>query len=980
MTPEPPRGASDQKGGPRRHRPPDGRRGGPRPAAARRPRDRLADHWGEGAEAPLTGDFPEIVCLDLEATGLSSGVDHVIEIGAVRFRGTEVIGRYHTLVNPGLRLPPMIRRLTGIADHDLAAAPRLSRILPELRSFIEGADLLAHGAGYDVTFLEEALGESVAGRAVYDSLEVARVVCPSAPSYSLGGLCDFVGLTHPRPHHALEDAEATFRLFIALIRLAAELPPKTLAELRRLAAGSRHSLGPFFQSLVDGGDGGDGGEGPGASAGFEDIAAMAAERARGKQPAGTAASTEPTRPAVMERLPSDEVAALVGPDGPLASEPGWEFREGQLEMCRAVAQALERDLSLVAEAGTGTGKSLAYLVPSLAWAASTGEQVCVSTYTINLQEQLLHKDLPLAARILGIPLRAVLLKGRTHYLSRVRWEQLLLGTALPLGGAAPPVAVEAVDAAELLIFKLKLTVWLSRTRTGDRDELRLFGQEERLWRSVASEWSDCRSPECLTGPRPCFYHLSRERATSADVVVVNHALLLADAFNESSSLARVRRLVLDEAHHLEDAATKGLTEQVREDDLTGLLTLAGGAVARGAGGTSPALEGLTAHVRRLFDELRAATRQAFGSELGRDLRIDAGRWAAAAIDIRGSLAALGPVEAAVVETRILRLLTIIQSADVEHVAWAAVGRDGRATLKRAPLDVAPILADAIFGGRDTVVVTSATLALNGSFEYFRRRTGLPASRLNELVLPSPFDFLQQALLCLPDDMPEPAEAGFEARLVDVVESLALSLRGRTLVLFTSSEQLAAASAELRRRLTGEGIEVLAQGRGAGSRRALVERFVSLREAILCGTNSFWEGIDLPGRALSCVVIARLPFAPPGEPVSRARSERLKDPFLELALPEAVLRLKQGFGRLIRRTTDRGAVVILDPRVSSRRYGVHFIEALPECGTYIGPADGLAAAVEEWIEDRHISFSNGTSRSQTEAETGPGTVRPGARQP
>jgi DNA polymerase III epsilon subunit family exonuclease len=910
-----------------------------------------------------------IVCLDLEATGLSPSIEHVIEIGAVKFRGAEVLARYHTLVNPGLRLPPMIRRLTGISDHELSGAPRLRQVLPALRDFIGDADLLAHGAGYDVAFLEEALGTSIGDRRVYDSIQVARVVFPAAPSYALGALCDLVGLEHPRPHHALEDAEATFRVFLALLHQAAALPVTTRDTLREITRGSRHSLATFFQALVP-------------QALVPGAAAMVAAPAMlpdvdGSGPHGQAPLLAPMEP--------DQVAAMLGPGGPLASEPGWELREGQQELCLAVAQAFDREINLVAEAGAGTGKSLAYLLPALAWAAAGRGQVCVSTYTITLQEQLLHKDLPLAARILGVPLRAVLIKGRGHYLSRLRWEQLLLGTTAADGGGEDS-AIEGIDPAELLTFKLKLAVWMGWTTTGDRDELRLFGQEERIWRSVASDWGDCRSIECISGPRPCFYHLSRQRASAADVVVVNHALLLADAFNENPGASRARHLILDEAHHLEEAATKGLTEEIREDDLLGLVGIAGS--GRGASDGIAASDGVTrldGAVRDLFEALREACRYLYGNELGRDLRLDEASLETAAMAgvqsatsrVSAALRGLPVSAAAVVEARVLRLLELTSRPDLGQVTWVGFGRDGRCTIRRAPLDVGPLLAGAVFEDRDSIILTSATLSLNGSFDYFRTRIGLSASRLSELVLPSPFDFLQQALLCLPDNLSAPPEEGFTEQLVSAVAETARQLSGRTLVLFTSTEQLVQASAQLRTELIGDGIEVLAQGRGAGSRRALVERFISLPDAVLCGTNSFWEGLDLPENALACVCIAKLPFAPPGDPVFRARSERLSDPFLELALPEAVLRLKQGFGRLIRRATDRGAVVILDRRVSTRAYGKHFLESLPQCSTFTGPVAEMPAAILEWVEDRNISFSDGASSRQTTPTAGPGPVRPGA---
>jgi ATP-dependent DNA helicase DinG len=919
------------------------------------PRGRVLDHW-ESESRGGDGDYPVIVCLDLEATGLSASVEHVIEIGAVKFRGAEVLGRFHTLVNPGVRLPPMIRRLTGIADGDLSRAPALREVLPGLREFIGGADLLAHGAGYDVTFLETTLGEgALAGRQVFDTIEIARVVAPSAASYSLSGLCELTGLRHPRPHHALEDAEATFRAFLALADLAAELPDAALAELRELTAWSDHSLRRFFHEIV---------------------------RQRPDSPPRLRPGRRPERDveARMERLPAEELAALLGASGPLATEPGWESREAQVEMCRAVAQAFERRLNVVVEAGTGTGKSLAYLLPALAHAASSGRQVYVSTYTINLQEQLLHKDLPLAARILGVPLRAVLLKGRSHYLSRLRWQQLVLGTE---GGREVQPDLEGINPDELLIFKLKVTVWLGRTSSGDRDELRLFGQEERIWRAVASEWADCPNASCLDGANPCFYHQSRRRALAADVVVVNHALLLADAFNERDTIAAVRCLVLDEAHHLEEAATRGLTEEAREDDVLQSLALARG-VLPAAARPGPELMTLESEVRAMFEAMRQAGRATWGLETGRELVLEAASWdeawmhpvSAAAGRAREAARRLPAPQASVVAPRLAGLLQMVQPGRPGRVTWFSFGRDGRTAVRSAPVDVAGALREAIFEDRDTVVLTSATLSLQGGFDYFRERVGLPASRLVEMTLPSPFDFLEQALLCIPDDVPPPAEDGFEDALVDVVTRTALRLRGRTLVLFTSSEQLRVVSDRVREGLRPEGIEVLAQGRGAGSKRALTERFASLPEAVLCGTNSFWEGLDLPGKSLSCVVIVRLPFAPPGDPVFRARSEGLRDPFLQLSLPEAVLRLKQGFGRLIRRASDRGAVVIFDRRVATRSYGQHFLESLPQCSSFRGPAADVPDAIESWLTDRRISFSDGefgTGRADPEAGAGP--VRP-----
>ncbi|GAC1334590.1 MAG: hypothetical protein NVSMB17_16430 [Candidatus Dormibacteria bacterium] len=926
------------------------------------PRGQVLDHW-EAESRRGTGEFPVIVCLDLEATGLSAAVEHVIEIGAVKFQGAEVIGRYHTLVNPGVRLPPMIRRLTGISDGELSRAPRLREVLPGLRSFIGEADLLAHGAGYDVTFLETTLGEgALDGRHVFDTIEIARVVAPSAPAYSLGGLCELSGLRHPRAHHALEDAEATFRVFLALAEMAAALPANTIDELRSLTADTGHSLRTFFHDIV-----------------VPTPPPPARLRPGRREQVDTAPSPR------TERRTLDQLVDLLGPSGPLAAEPGWELRDAQVEMCRAIGQAFERRLNVVVEAGTGTGKSLAYLLPALEHATSTGRQVYVSTYTINLQEQLLHQDLPLAARILGVPLRAVLLKGRAHYLSRLRWQQLVLGTR---GGSEAQPDLAGINPDELLIFKLKISVWLQRTTSGDRDELRLFGQEERIWRTVASEWTDCPNGSCLQGPNPCFYHQSRGRAAAADVVVVNHALLLADAFNERDTVAALRCLVIDEAHHLEEAATRGLTEEAREDDVLQSVALAAGVLPVGLR-PGAELTALEAEVRALFEAVRDAARATWGVETGRDLTLDASSWEQpwmetlqVAVERTGAAARRLPTpQATVVAPRVAGLLAMLRPGQTGRVTWFSYGRDGRTSIKSAPVDVDSALREAIFDDRDTVVMTSATLTLEGGFDYFRERVGLPPSRLVELVLPSPFDFLEQALLCIPDDVSPPGDDGFEDDLVAVISETALRLRGRTLVLFTSTEQLRAVSDRLRDRLHPEGIEVLAQGRGAGSKRALTERFASLQEAILCGTNSFWEGLDLPAKSLSCVVIVRLPFSPPNDPVFRARAEGLRDSFLQLALPEAVLRLKQGFGRLIRRATDRGAVVIFDRRVSTRSYGRHFLASLPQCSAFTGPAAEVPGEIERWLSGRGISFNDGENGgSVAGAKVGTGPVRAEAGRP
>ena len=902
----------------------------------------------------------QYAALDLETTGLDPQRDRVIELGAVAFTTEHVLETCHAMVDPGRQVPQAVLNLTGIDPDDLAGAEAPEVALARLKEFLRGRRPVGHGATLDVDFLRSA-GLWEDGSEVLDTLHLARILMPGAASHSLPLLAAELGLEHPRPHRALDDAEATRQLLLRLREEAAALDEPLKESILALVAPYPWPVARFFAEALA-----EAGPGSGLRIGARRVGRDRSRRHRADP------SDDP-----------DVVAALLGPGGPLAlAIPGYEHREPQLQMLLAVAQTMRRGGTLVVEAGTGTGKSLAYLIPAVGRALARGEKVVVSTNTHTLQEQLMSKDLPSLREWLPWDFEACLLKGRANYLSLRRWRRYL---------------AEPCKDSEELRFKLKILVWLDRTATGDRSELRLQGPEEVLWARIASDPLDCVGVRCTS--EDCYVHRAREEAEAADLIVVNHALLLADAVQGGAILPHYDHLIVDEAHHLEEAATQGLRQEVDGPGLLALLDrLAGaggekGLVARVA--AEPGLftadtgleeaAGLAAAARLRSDELFQAAwewvRTAIGErdesvrlrpatrsgplwerlqETGEDALTALG-----ALDTRlrravgagrewtpGEEPDQGLRELDVIRGRLFEAATLIREAiadpDPARVTWfQVVSRAPNLTLRSAPLDIGGLLREHVFEGRSSLVFTSASLAVGGRFDYFTSRIGLGGGEVETLILRSPFDYLRQALVCLPAGLPEPTSPEFAAVLVDVVADVAGLIEGRTLALFTSHRQLRDTYWALKQRRDLDRILILAQGVD-GPRRQVLSAFSQAERALLLGTASFWEGIDLPGDQLSCVVMARLPFPVPTDPVFAARAEMVRDPFRNYALPLAALRLKQGFGRLIRRGTDRGAVVILDARISNRDYGRAFLEVLPPASRFQGPAHEVGLRVRDWL--------------------------------
>ena len=619
--------------------------------------------------------------------------------------------------------------------------------------------------------------------------------------------------------------------------------------------------------------------------------------------------------------------------------PGYEPRDGQRQMAEAVAGVVENGGTLLAEAGTGTGKTLAYLVPAIL----SGHRVLVSTGTKNLQEQICFKDVPALLDALDVPFTATLMKGRGNYLCLHRLSQLEASDSATLfGGAEDPVRG---------VFLPVIQDWAERTETGDRAELAELPEDLPLWREIAAEADACLGADCPQYD-DCFLTRMRRRAAESDVVIVNHHLLCADASVRHGAFGEVIPsspvLVVDEAHQLEDVVTQyfGVSVgQPRLDDLVrdgerllGTWTIEDHQkeqVARALrrvgdlGGVFFAAL-LTARTGAAESRQRYTTESVAGIADEADLLVGAlerleTALAAAAPSI-GTLEANEAAEAIHRRVGELRsaLRFLIRADDADFVYYVEPRSRGL-VLRASPIDVSRIVGEALFDRFRAVILTSATLAVDGSFDYVRGRLGL--RQAEELRVASEFDYTRQALVYLPRRMPQPRAPDFAEAVAREATALLTRSRGRAFVLFTSYRVLHAARPFLEMSLP---YPTLVQG--TAPRSALLERFRSTPNAVLLATSSFWQGVDVAGDALSCVVIDKLPFASPGDPVTAARIDAVAarggDAFGEYQVPLAILALQQGLGRLIRHRGDRGVLAILDPRLRTMGYGRRFLASLP----------------------------------------------------
>ncbi len=938
------------------------------------------------------------VSLDLETTGLDPDHDAIIEIGAVKFRDEKVLDTFSTLVRPDRAIPYRIERLTGIRQEDTDEAPSVSSSVEHLARFLEDYPIIGHNISFDLGFLRRR-GLLLANESI-DTFELAGIMVPHAARYSLSRLAEELGIPADGAHRALADAHTTRKLFLALLQRAARLDIDTIEEINGLVQGSKWPLARVFLDLAR----------QKARTAFTGSIReqLAAKGALGEDVSGpifaAIAERAPLEPS-LEPQPLDvaSLAATFEEGGLIAQEfPGYEYRPQQVEMMLRVSEAFNEGQYLLVEAGTGTGKSLAYLLPAAHFAATNARHVVISTNTINLQDQLFLKDIPDLQRFLSFEVKAALLKGRANYLCPRRLAALRRKHDL------------TVDEIRVLA---KILVWLPGTTTGDRTELNLQGDENLIWSRLSAEDESC-NPELCSHIGNCFFYRARQRADEAHLIVVNHSLLLSNVLSENRILPRYQHLIIDEAHHLEDVTTRQLSFEVSQARMLGLLSelshKAGNKTSgllrelpgrlRGSGVPARIQRELQEYLEQADQEVDQARRRVYnfftalslfldeyqraGSQYDQRIRLTDGlrvqpswsdveiAWDSLAEGLRGLEERLdylyknltGLEDARIEEYDDLvhelsgklhqvrevvdQTEAIIAQPVAEGIYWASIGaQDQTITLRAAPLDVGGELENRLYHDKECLILTSATLSAGSDCRYIRERLNLWAA--DELVIGSPFDFESSTLLYIPTDMPEPGQSYYQRSVEQVLSELGQATRGRTMVLFTSYSQLRSTYRAISRPLGEEGIAVLGQGID-GSRHNLLSNLKANPETVILGTRSYWEGVDVVGEALSCLAIARLPFPVPDDPIFAARSETFDDPFNQFAVPQAILRFRQGFGRLIRSKTDRGVVVLLDKRVLTRSYGGAFLEAIPTCTVRQGSIQDLPLAAARWIAGEMVS--------------------------
>ncbi|MGD6803321.1 ATP-dependent DNA helicase DinG [Rossellomorea vietnamensis] len=929
----------------------------------------------------------KIVVVDLETTGNSPKKgDKIIQLAAMVVQDGAVVDSYTTFMNPGVRIPSFIEELTGINDEMVKDAPEFSEIAPKVLELLDGAVFCAHNVQFDLGFLQaelEEAGYNTFTGPSFDTVELAKITLPTADSYKLTELSDRFSFNHSRPHQADSDALVTAELLIHFIKKLAELPLVTLEHMEKLSNWLKSDLSLLFSNIL--------------TQKRKSIENIDPELEVFR---GIAIRKKKVQPHV--RVDESEAAYPIEDEDKMAllstAISSFEKREGQFLMMDKAYEAMTENKHIIIEAGTGVGKSLGYLLPAILHSKQKEVPVVVSTYTIQLQEQLLEKEVGFLREMLDFPFNAVLLKGKNHYLNLFKFEQSL---------------TEEENHYDIALTKMQILVWLTSTETGDVDELNLTSGGRLFWNRIRHDgWHIKKDPWIGRD----FYLHARNLSKSADLIVTNHSMLLADLVSERRLLPEYETVIIDEAHHLEKSArshfgkmidylsVKFVIGQLGLIDQNQLLFKMEKMIEKYS--LQPKLHSfeLEQYVNDFYREIeecfsvitslflkQAKKRkgiQKIQMRLTHSL-LNSSEWRPAIMCVERVVSEMKRIEGEM-ESRLEMLkekenfLDDSEKASLEEmysflVEWAELRSNLREVfmfpsdndviwlegdLRSLPNSlliqsqlaaVGEKLKSSFFDQKKCAIMTSATLTVQNSFNYFQEEVGLSRHGVDAVRISSPFKYNEMTKLFIPTDVPEIQNVSLDEYVEAIATHLigvAQATKGRMLVLFTAFDMLRKTHDLMKDSGLLDDFVLMAQGISGGSRTRLTKNFQRFDKAILFGTSSFWEGVDIPGEDLSCLVLVRLPFSPPDEPVAQAKSDFLKsegkNPFSQYSLPEAILRFKQGVGRLIRRNTDRGIVIVFDRRIVTARYGKAFLDSIPDMPVRQGELHEMVELIEEWL--------------------------------
>ena len=897
----------------------------------------------------------KFIAFDLETTGLEED-DEIIEFGGAYFEGDELKKTYSTLVNPNKPVPKAVLMLTGINDEDIKKAPTIAEVGNEIQNFISDNILVAHNAQFDLSFIQKEV--SFISNITLDTLELSRILLPFITNHKLATLYKFFYKDEPNFHRALDDAVATGNIFLKLKEIIEKLPKEIIKKIlivsNQIEGNTSHLL---FEKIL-----------------------MSSSLWKLKDYKNTCKDLFTIPENVYDFIPQNKSPVYKptekGIEDIFTKDKGlkkivkqYEKRSEQVELAKRIIKAFINDKILISEAGTGTGKTFAYLVPAIVWSKFFNERILISTYTKNLEEQLFYKDIKSIAEGLNLRFKATLLKGRNNYLCLKRWEEMFTQNL---------VALNEDEKKSLL----SLIVWQGITKTGDISENSGFWlrKNTRLWSKLSCDTIECEKSECPYFEE-CYLTKVRKEAMESNIVVINHSLLLSDLIAKQKILGGYSRLIIDEVHNLEKAATDFLGTTINSWQVANLLDR----LYSKNKGILLLIKNSLSFINKnksviTQDEINGAietvteTKNLF-KMICRIIKDNVKKSAfTGKVRLKGDnhlYVALNPLNSELYSNaqRIINLLekfmnyaenskitgkkitenlkqihneflqtiegihNILSCEEETNCCWVETYSESEnVRFLSAPIVVSSILKEKLFQNLQSAVLLSATVLVENSFDYFKERIGLSEmENTTEFASDSSFDFSKQTLVIIPSFVANPQQSEFFFDVTDIIRKIILATRKGTLILFTSYNLLNRVYRQLVNSMQNDNIMMLAQGI-SGSRYNITKEFKEVKDSILLGTYSFWEGFDVPGEALETLFITKLPFPSPKEPIIEAKEEFITalgmDPFEKLYIPEAIIKLRQGFGRLIRKKDDRGIIVILDNRLVKKRYGRKFLNSLP----------------------------------------------------
>ena len=896
-----------------------------------------------------------IIAVDIETTGLNTDSDNIIEVAAIKFLNGKYIDKYVTFVNPLRKITDEITGLTGISDNDVLFSPTISQIQNEINEFIGNYPVVGHNLKFDLSILNR---ENIAvNNDFIDTYDIAYNVIESDINLSLSSLAEHLDVEYEELHRAEGDAILSFQVYQALIPYISQVPQSDISLYAFLASKIVKQSNSIWELILSN-----------SKINNFDIQGYISNLDKFSNLSYEQFDNSELREFLSKFTYSEFITYMFSENGPISTTiTDYHQRKSQLEMSFKTAQTFDLANEILIEAGTGTGKTLAYLIPALWHAVINEQKVTISTNTISLQDQLINKEIPallsaLSSEVDQLPNInfAHPQKGKNNYVCISKYIDILNSSTL------------TIDQYRLYS---KVGVWIQKTLTGDKNEIHIPGWQTTNWDKISVGIKH----NCNTRGIVCFYDHARKIANICTLLIVNHSLLLADLRSGNNILPEYQYLIIDEAHNLEqeiinqfgfEAYRNRILDQLKYFQNSVYLRNRIDQIDKGEE-LKELLESHIFNISAFFNKID----ELFDKEVTKDneqyliINESIGNsklflsilpiWTESlqsfkkVLNLNESFSTLQTDEFSdfVLDLDILyeSIQELLINRNNNSVYWIQkrnrYSHNEELVLNLAPLNTAEILENYLYVNEIGTLLTSATLSVNGSLDFASAQYGIQNQYSS--IINSPFDYKSMVLLGLIRDLPDPRDQLYQQKLDSTLIDICSSTKGGILILHTSYYSLRISRTNLKNTLEKDGYIIKAQGID-GNLNQILASIDNHENFIIMGTNTLWEGIDIPESKLKSVIITRLPFRPPGDPINTAKSAKLKNPFRELALPQAIIRFRQGFGRLIRHEKGKGSVFVLDSRIVNQQYGTFFINSIPECSIKRVDTSEVFNLINEWI--------------------------------